>query len=183
MTYAYVRLKPGSIGYCRRGLSLMEVVLALAILAVASAYLAQSMHMAVENALRSERRTQAEVIAESVMNQIVAGILPTSSVPWTPYSNPNAMGSPLTMTSSSQWMYSVSNVETEVQGMIGLQVAVMEALEGRAQVADFYINRWIIDPNLGLDTPPTEEETAETGTGSASTSGTSTGGSSTGGLQ
>jgi hypothetical protein len=66
--------------------------------------------------------------------------------------------------------------------MIGLQVAVMEATEGRAQVADFYINRWIIDPNLGLDTPPSTDETSGTGTGSGTATGSS-GGAATGGLQ
>jgi prepilin-type N-terminal cleavage/methylation domain-containing protein len=167
----------------RRGISLLEVVLALAILAVASAYLAQSMHIASENASRSESQTQAEIVAESVMNQIIAGVLPNQTVSWTAYTNPNPFGSSAAFTSESQWLYSVSSLSTEVQGMIGVQVAVNEVISGQTDdgQADFFINRWMIDPSLGLDTPPTTDTTDTTGT--TSTSGTSSSASSTGGVQ
>lgn len=171
----------------RRGISLLEVVLALAILAVASAYLAQSMHIASENATRSESQTQAEIVAESVMNQIVAGILSTQAVTWAPYANPNPFGSAATFSNGSQWMYSVSTLSTEVQGMVGIQVSVNEVIAGQTDdgKADFFINRWIIDPSLGLDTPPTTDTTGATSSTSGSTSSTSStsAGSSTGGVQ
>ncbi len=164
----------------RRAISLLEVVLALAILAMASAYLAQSMHIAAENATRAERMTQAEIIAESVMNQVVAGVLPIQSASWTAYSSANPMGATAALNKQSQWMYSISQLSTEVPGMIGIQVAVDEVgPNGADGQADFYINCWIIDPNLGLDTPP-EESTDTAGT---STSASSAGSSTTGGLQ
>ena len=68
-----------------RGLSLLEVVLALSLLAMASAYLAQAMNLAATNALKAERLTQAELVAESVMSQVVAGVIPAQPVAWTPY--------------------------------------------------------------------------------------------------
>lgn len=169
----------------RQGISLLEVVLALAILAVASAYLAQSMHIAAVNAQRAESQTQAEIVAESVMNQIVAGVLPTQSVSWTAYVNPNPFGSSAALTNDSQWLYSISSLATEVQGLLGIEVAVNQVITGQTDdgLADFFITRWIIDPSLGLDTPPS---TNTDGTGatssSGSTSSTSTG-SATGGVQ
>ena len=178
----------------RRGISLLEVVLALAILAVASAYLAQSMHIATENALRAESQTQAEMVAESVMSQVVAGLLSTQGVTWTPYSNPNPFGSAAAFSDpDSQWMYMVTTMSTEVQGMLCVQVGVKEIVTGQPDDGriEFYYNRWIIDPSLGLDTPPTTDSTGTgTGTSSAGTSstgssstGSTSGGTSTGGVQ
>lgn len=60
----------------RAGISLMEVVLALAILGIASAYLSQAMQIAAQNAVQAQRLTQAELVAESVMNQVIAGVIP-----------------------------------------------------------------------------------------------------------
>ena len=173
----------------RRGISLLEVVLALAILAMASAYLAQSMHIATENALRAESQTQAEMVAESVMSQVVSGLLSTQGVTWTPYSNPNPFGSAAAFSDpNSQWMYMVTTMSTEVQGMLCVQVGVKEVITGQPDDGkiEFYFNRWIIDPSLGLDTPPTTDTTS-TGTGTSSTGSSSTGstsgGTSTGGVQ
>lgn len=173
----------------RRGISLLEVVLALAILAMASAYLAQSMHIATENALRAESQTQAEMVAESVMSQVVSGLLSTQGVTWTPYSNPNPFGSAAAFSDpNSQWMYMVTTMSTEVQGMLCVQVGVKEVVTGQPDDGkiEFYFNRWIIDPSLGLDTPPTTDTTS-TGTGTSATGSSSTGstsgGTSTGGVQ
>lgn len=154
----------------RRAMSLLEVVLALAILAVASAYLAQSMQLATQNAIRAQRLTKAELVAESVMNQVIAGVIPAQAVTWTPYYSASGQ---------SEWMYQLQMVPTEVDGMLGLQVAVqqLDPLTGLTQTSyDLYANRWIIDPQLGLDTPPatTEEETSSSG--SSSSSGLSSGG-------
>jgi prepilin-type N-terminal cleavage/methylation domain-containing protein len=137
------------------GLSLLEVVLALAILSVAAAYLSQSMYLAVENAIRSQANTEAELIAESVMNQVVAGFLPAQPVTWSSYGSPNPFGNSRLTSGGTQWLYSIQNMPTEVQGMIGIQVSVVQVRPGREinEQTDLTIIRWIIDPNLGLDTP------------------------------
>ncbi len=146
----------------RRGLSLLEVVLALAILAVAAAYLAQSMHLAVENATRAQRLSRAETIAESVMNQIVAGYLPVQAVSWTPVQPPNPFGPSGQAADSEQWLYSIQNVQTEVPGMLGVQVGVRQFNPNGPQdiQPDLVINRWITDPQLGLDVPPDTSTTS-----------------------
>lgn len=158
----------------RRGLSLLECVLALAILALATAYLAQSMELATGNALKAQKLTRAEQVAESVMNQVIGGLLPSDPVTWTTYNS--SMG-------ATDWMYQLQTVPTEISGMIGLQVAVQQVNPNTGFVQgkyDFYINRWIIDPTLGLDTPPEEEEEAATSSGASSSTGSADGGASSG---
>ena len=144
----------------RRGLSLLEVVLALAILAMASAYLAQSMFTATNSAITAEKLNQAELVAENVMSQVVSGLLPAQPTTWTTYVplNPN-LGAPVNTTGGqAQWMYQIQLVAAEVQGMIGLQVAVKRVEPDGSQTEyDLVVNRWIIDPALELDQPPEEE--------------------------
>lgn len=150
----------------RTAISLLEVVLALAILAVATAYLSQATHLATENAVRARTISQAEIVAESVVNQIIAGVLPAQPTSWTNYSSPNALnrlsaGSP----SDSQWMYQVQISGAEFSGMINLQVGVIQARPGRelGGQADLSIQRWMIDPQLGLDKPPDLTNMGSTG--------------------
>jgi prepilin-type N-terminal cleavage/methylation domain-containing protein len=131
----------------RRGLSLLEVILALALLGVASAIMAQAMQMAATNAIAAQRQAEAELAAESVMNQIIAGVIPMQpTTTWTPVG---------TSASSANWNYMLQTVPSEVQNMLGIEVSVRNAAELDAtRPADLTVIRWIVDPALGLDTPP-----------------------------
>ena len=138
----------------RYAISLLEVILALAILGIASAYLAQAMQLASQNAIRAQKLTQAELVAESVMNQVIGGVIPAQPATWSPYSSASMTGA---------WNYSLAIVPAEMQGMIGIQIGVQEVVPGAllgAQPADLVATRWIIDPALALDVLP-EEEPAE----------------------
>ncbi|GIW96833.1 MAG: hypothetical protein KatS3mg111_0166 [Pirellulaceae bacterium] len=134
----------------RHGLSLLEVVLALAILSMAAAYLAQSMEIAANNAIKSQRIAAAELVAESIIAQVVAGIIPAEPVTWTPY---------YTSYGNEEWLYQLTILPTEVQGMLGVQVAVKDAASATPLQADYdlAVSRWMIDPQLGLDTPPVDD--------------------------
>lgn len=160
----------------RRGLSLLEVILALAILGVACTFMAQAMRMATHNALSAQRQAQAELAAESVLSQVVAGIIPMQpSAAWTPVG---------TSASTSNWSYMIAQVNCEVENMVGIQIMVKDmSNEDTTTPADLSVIRWVIDPALGLDAPPTTDTTGQDGSsggtgtsGSGSATGTSTGG-------
>ncbi len=159
----------------RLGLSLLEVILALAILGVACTFMAQAMRLATNNALAAQRQAQAELAAESVLSQVVAGIIPLMpSSTWTPVG---------TSSSSSNWSYMISQVNCEVENMVGVQILVKDMTnQDTAAPADLSVIRWVIDPALGLDTPPTTDATGQTdqsggaGTGTGTGTGTATGG-------
>ncbi|QDV22982.1 type IV pilus modification PilV family protein [Aureliella helgolandensis] len=154
----------------RSGLSLLEVVLALTILAIASAYISQGMRIATQNALKAQRITQAEMVAESVMNQVIAGVIPAQPVTWTDYLSPSGMS----LAAQQGWMYQILSVPSEVTGMVGIQVAVQYADPNSGgfneSSYDLSVNRWMIDPTLGLDTPPEEELEEEMSSSSSSSS-------------
>lgn len=150
----------------RAGLSLFEVILALAILGVSGSFLVRAMQLASQNARKAQNLAQAEIVAESVVNQIVAGVLPAQPVTWTPYG---------VSLSSTAWLYAITMVPAEVQGMLGVQVAVRDSSRvTSSEQPDLLVTRWIIDPSLALDVPPETEATDATGSTSSTGSGTAT---------
>lgn len=134
----------------RRGLSLLEVMLALSILGVATAILAQVMRQASDSGLRARRLTQAQLLCESKMSEAVLGAVSLQSGgQWTPIA-----------TLTGTWYYSVATVGTEQTSMIGILVQVTDA-EGMQSQPNRPLARlvqWIIDPSLQLDTKSTDEE-------------------------
>lgn len=160
----------------RRALSLLEVILALAILGVACTFMAQAMRLATDNAMAAQRQAQAELAAESVLSQVVAGIIPMQpSSAWVPVG---------TSSSTSNWSYMISQVNCEVENMVGVQILVKDmSNQDTTTPADLSVIRWMIDPALGLDTPPTTDTTGQSGQSGTSGSATGSGtGTSTGGL-
>ncbi len=159
------------------GLSLLEVVLALSVLGVSAAIMAQAMQLAARNALRAQNLAHAELVAESVMSQVVAGILPAQATTWAPYYSTSTLATP-----NSSWVYMIAIVPAEIQGMLGIQIGVRDSSKPSVdERPDYMVTQWIIDPSLGLDTPPDTTAT-EDSSGTGSTSG-GTGSSSTGSTQ
>lgn len=158
----------------KAGLSLLEVILALAILGVACAFMAQAMRMATNNALSAQRQAQAELAAESVMSQVVAGIIPMQpSSAWTPVG---------VSASTSNWSYMLGQVNCEVENMVGVQIMVKDMTnQDTTAPADLSVIRWMIDPSLGLDSPPTTDSTDQSGQSGSTGSSTGGTGTSTGG--
>ena len=154
----------------RRGLSLLEVVLALTILAVAAALLAQITKQATDNGLMAQKLSTAQMLCESKMSEVLAGAIPLTSTSWTQITDSGRRGS---------WYYQIQTVTAQRPNMIGVRLSVTDSPEATTYNPElFFIVRWMIDPSLGLDTLPAADAST-TGTGSTS-SGTSSGGNASG---
>lgn len=150
----------------RAGLSLLEVVLALAILAVAAALLAQVTKQATDNGMMSQRLSTAQMLCESKMSEVLAGAIPLTSTGWTPITDSGRRGS---------WYYQIQASTAERPNMIGVRLSVTDQPDSTTYNPElFFIVRWMIDPSLGLDTPP--ETTSATGDPSGGSSSGSAGG-------
>ena len=146
------------------GLSLLEVVLALTILAVAAALLAQVTKQATDNGMMSQRLSTAQMLCESKMSEVLVGAIPLTSSGWTQITDSGRRGS---------WYYRIQTTTAERPNMIGVRLSVTDQPDSTTYNPElFYIVRWMIDPSLGLDTPPT----STTGTSSGSSSSGSAGG-------
>ncbi len=171
------RLADGSVKRVRKfkraGLTLLEVIIAMAILAMSATLLYQVSNLATNSALEAQRLANAHILSESKMAEILAGAVATEPMDWTLDSDGTVPG---------EWYYKLETSVGERENMIGLKLSVSDnpTSTTRSQ-AIFTIVRYIIDPQLGLDTPPSSDGSSSTGEIGSSTGGSATTGSSSGG--
>jgi len=162
--------KPLANKHNRIGLSLLEVMLALSILGVSTAILSQILQIGTDNGLRARRITQAQMLCESKINEVVLGSVATQSTTWTPITVGVA---------NADWFFQIETIAAEQPSLIGVVVSISDAQgisENRPPLARLV--QWIIDPSLGMDTK-TATDPAATDTTSGSSSSATTGGGGT----
>jgi len=135
------------------GLSLLEVVLALAILGAAGAMLAQSLQVATDAGVTARDQALAELLAESKLSEVIAGAYPINqNIDWTPIQ---------TVVDSGRWHFKIVSQPTMTEGMLAVQVWITDDPQMQtARPMQVMLSRWMIDPNMGLDTLP--EDTSST---------------------
>lgn len=134
------------------GFSLLEMILALALLGTSLGILAQVAMTGTDAALEAEQLSQARMIAQSRLAEILANGVTPAAVPPSPT---EAMDS----SSTVNWQYQVDVVPAPMDGMLAIRVNVQALDEdGGPPVAQYSITRWMIDPALGLMEMAAEEE-------------------------
>jgi hypothetical protein len=152
---------------CRKGISLLEVVLSLAILAMSAGILAQISWTATDNGLIAHRLATAQILAESKMAEIVTGAIPLQgAVGWTPITD---------IVPSGTWYYQLQTVTAVRPDMVGVRLSITDEAGMTENREMFFIVRWMIDPSLGLDTLPASTTTSGANGATSSATGTTGG--------
>ena len=139
-----------------RGLSLLEVILSIAILGGALAMVGELVRIGVRAAENARGLTNAQMLCESKLAEITAGIVPTEAVQLTPIQTTAVI---------PEWYYSVEIAQSEQEGLIIVRVSVFkEPNQIRTYPVVFSLTRLMIDP--GIEFPEDEAETTETEDGS-----------------
>ncbi|TWT90147.1 hypothetical protein Mal64_05310 [Pseudobythopirellula maris] len=161
-----------------KGFTLLEVILAIALLAVSLAALGEVVRHSHLSAERAVDLSEATLIAESLVEAMKAGVQPLSAVQGVAWQPADAEGD---FGGAADWVYSVEFGETGFDGLTAVKVRVEPAITyganpggptGRGAVE---LVRWFSDPQF-LDP---DGVAASGGANAASSSGDS---SSTGGL-
>jgi type II secretion system protein I len=155
ISIAVPRPRPASNGP-RRGLSLLEVILAIAIFGGALAIIGELVRIGNLNAAAARDLTDGQRICSNLMNEIAAGVAPPTSV------------SGAACPEDETWVYSVSAEQTDVPGLLAVTVMVAQDPQFVSRPHSVTLVRWIVDPA----TLATEATTDASGT----TSGTPSGG-------
>lgn len=121
----------------KNGFSLLEVILALAILAGALAALGEVMRLGDQNASAAADEAQAEMLAESVMAEILVGARPLTSV----------NGAALPLEDDPAWVVSVTVQPTEYVELMAVSVRVAQQLPPAQQPAYCDLVRWVPNPD------------------------------------
>ena len=153
----------------RPAFSILEVILALAILTGAMAVLGELGRLGFRSAKAAQDLTKAQILCESKMAEYTSGITSPQAVSGTPF---DAIDQDLN--SATSWVYSVDMQQIDQDGLIALCVTVSQNLPATQHPATYSITRWIVDPTLSQSSDSTQSSTSGTSSSGTSTTGTST---------
>jgi prepilin-type N-terminal cleavage/methylation domain-containing protein len=142
-----------------RGFSLLEIILSLAILAGSLAALGEVMRQSDRNASLSSDETRAQVIAASIMDELIAGSRPATAITRAEY-DPEV---------NPPWLYSIAIENTSYAELVGVRVLVEQQLEAQLQPAKFELVRWLMNPDF-VAQAASQSDTANSSSGSSSSS-------------
>jgi type II secretion system protein I len=157
----------------KRGFSLLEVILSLAILGGAIAVLGEAARLAMRNAAFTRDMTRAQLLCESKLAEIMSGITSADSIQRAVIENAAGPG-------EANWLYSIERTALDEEDLVSVRVTVVRDQPTEKHPVSFSLVRWI-DTTQTSDTD-TETESTDTSSGTAtSTSGGTTTQSSSGG--
>ncbi len=132
----------------RSAFTLLEVILALAILAGAVAVLGEVMSIAGRSGADAQAESKAQMLASSVMDEMLAGLVPMTQ----------QSRAPLDSDSAIPWVYSVTLTDTAFVGLSAVEVVVEQDLEKQFRPVKYRLVRWVSEDSLIDDS---EEESTE----------------------
>jgi type II secretion system protein I len=133
------------------GFTLLEVILALAILAGALATLGEIMRLAEQNAGYAREETTAGLLAASIMDELLAGTREPAMATKQPFEYPM----------TDPWLYSILIEQTNVQEVMRVGVRVELGIESRLEPPHYEVYRWILSPQYVAQITQNEERIAQ----------------------
>ena len=135
-----------------RGFSLLEVVLALAILAGAVTVLGEVARSGMESARIARDLTAAQLLCESTLAEITAGATLPEPVYGVPYET-------VTDPAEADWLYSIEVEPVDVDGLVAVRVTVVQDLPVEKRPVEFSLVRWIVDPGVEMSADSSTDAT------------------------
>ncbi|MEX0818156.1 MAG: prepilin-type N-terminal cleavage/methylation domain-containing protein [Pirellulaceae bacterium] len=123
----------------RSGLSLLEVMLALAILGGALAAIGELMRIGARNAEMARDLTTAQLLCESTMAEVQLGFLPLQTVGPVEVSD---------LQHQLEWLYTVTVEPIDQAGLSSVSVRIEQNPAVFSRPVFFEATRWMIDPNI-----------------------------------
>ena len=132
----------------RRGLSLLEVMLALTIFGMSMVALGELIRLGARCSTEARELTTAQLYGESIMAEIVAGHrMPDPVMEPTPVEIGASGVDP-------DWLFSIQVAPAEQPNLVSVTVLVERSIPDRRRTT-FSLVRWIPDPGIAF---PSEEE-------------------------
>lgn len=139
----------------RGGFTLLEIILALAILAGALAALGEVMRLGDQNAARTRDETHAQILASSVMDEILSGVRPLTTV----------AGATFDLPTEPPWGYTIEITQSpDHLELLVIRVRVEQQLDPVLQPARFDLVRWVLNPEIAASASSASATTGGGGT-------------------
>ena len=129
-------------GLDRNGFSLLEVLLATSILLGCAIVLGQLAHIGSRRARIAEELSTAEVLCETKMAELLAGVVPIDSVQEEP------------LEERPGWVVSIETTPTLQAGLTAVRVTIAQEVVPPAKSRQFSLVRWVRTSQNGATTTP-----------------------------
>jgi general secretion pathway protein I len=151
-------------------MTLLEVILAIAILGGALAVLGELVRIGTRTARAARVLSTAQLLAESMVAEVTAGV-----------TSPDPIDGVVEDYGGFRWQYSVQIEQVDQKGLLAVVVTVREDKNNNAaeQPLSYALVRWMIDPQTELDLETAAAQAAATSSSSSSAGSTSSSSSST----
>ena len=143
------------------GFTLLEVILAIAVLAIALATIGEVMRMAYQSADSAAAESEAQILAESILGELASGIRPAQAVQAAPLELGDGR--------DDTWRYSIAIEPTARDEIVMARVVVESVREDTQNPPRVELAQWFINPDLA--TSSSSAATGATGASSSSSSG------------
>ena len=120
--------------------------------------------LALQNAAGARDLARAQLLAESKLAEIMAGVTTPDAVENTPFDSSNESLDP----AEPGWLYSISSQSTDEDGLISVRVTVTRDLPAGVHPTKFSLVRWMKDPNYTYTPPVSTNATSSSSTSSGS---------------
>jgi prepilin-type N-terminal cleavage/methylation domain-containing protein len=151
----------------RSGLSLLEVLIALAIFLLSVVVISQMVSSAAQRGLRSKRMTQAAILCQAKMDEIVAGTQPLQSAGSRPLEGAEAGWAYTVVVEPQSWSAVSSGGQVGASGLNTVHVTVVWTGTQMGGPVEFQLSRLVMDPQLRV---PAQTPTSSSSTPSGSSS-------------
>lgn len=149
----------------RRGLTLLEVLIALGIFLMSFAAIGQMITMSADWALDVQQQTRAAQLCQAKLAEVVAGVVPLSGQTGVPFDE------------EPKFLWSLDAAQAEIAGLWKVTVRVtLERADG-ARI-ECSLDRMLLDPSLrgsALDAAMTAANSSSSGSNPSGSSGSSSG--------
>ena len=122
--------------YRRLGFSLMEVIMASAILLGAVIVLTELASLGSRSARRAQSFAESQIFCQTKLNELVSGVSPIEPI------------ERRLLEDSPDWFYSVESKSVPGRGLLKLQVTVWQENKSDKRDSQFSLSRWIADRSI-----------------------------------
>ena len=148
-TYAYLRFPRKK--QRLSAFTLLEVILSLTILAAAAAMIGELISSASQRAADSEAETRAQLLAVSLMDEMVSGQTEVTE----------QSDEPLDTEDDIPWVYSVSIERTSLSSISSVEITVEQDLERQFRPVKYRLVRWMPKSLVSSSRSESSESTDE----------------------
>ena len=119
----------------RRGLSLLEVVMAVAIMGLAMAIIGNLVRLGSRNAGITKWQSQAQILCDAKMAEVSSGVLPLENI------------ARASISERPEWTYTVEVQDSDLTGLLKVSVTVQPSDSSSTEFSPYRLTRLIPDPN------------------------------------